>query len=194
VRTVRVVGDEAAAVERRAGANARRLRRRRPHDERAAHAVALRPDLLGLVHLRLLIEPRDERGRVLFRRAGRADRRHQRLQLGHVRRILEAEGRGIFDRRRFLDAVERVRDEDRVAFGRDALADVAHRRTQPERVGPDEHRRMRAGGWINKCSVAGAVLGLDLDVLFRHRHVGSRRAPGGGGDAGADRNRHELAA
>src|SRR3954470_3594977 len=57
VRAVRIVGDEAAAVERRAGANTIRLRRGGPYDQRAAHAVSLRPDLLRLVHLRLLIEP-----------------------------------------------------------------------------------------------------------------------------------------
>jgi hypothetical protein len=65
-------------VERRAGADPRRQRRRGAHDQRAAHAIALHADLLRLVDLRLRVEEGDVGGGVLLRQAGGGHRAHQR--------------------------------------------------------------------------------------------------------------------
>ncbi len=56
----RLVGHEVAAVERAAGADTIRQRRRRTHRQRTAHAVARRADLFLLVDCRLAVEPRYE--------------------------------------------------------------------------------------------------------------------------------------
>ena len=88
VRAVRLVGHEAAAVERCARADAIRKRRRRAHGDRAAHAIAGRADLALLVDGGLAVEPGDERlriGHVRVRRE-RAREVHERLAR---RRVLE---------------------------------------------------------------------------------------------------------
>ena len=84
MRARRLIGDQPAAVERSAGADAVRHRRERPEHQRAAHAVALRADLLRRVDRLLRVEERDERGRVFLGRARRADAAHQRPQFCHV--------------------------------------------------------------------------------------------------------------
>ena len=102
-------------MERGARAHAVRHGRCRPHDEPAAHAVALRADLLVAIDLFLRVEPSDERGRVLLDGAVGLNRLHERRQLRTD--FLEADLRGIVTQHRRLaaDAVERVRDQHGVA-------------------------------------------------------------------------------
>ena len=73
VRTGRRLRHEPAPMEGATGADPIRHRRGSADDERAAHAVALRADLLGLVHLWLAVEPRHERRRILLHCAGSGD-------------------------------------------------------------------------------------------------------------------------
>ena len=73
-----LVGDEAPAVKRRAGTHAIRYGGSGPHHQWAAHAVALRADLLRGVHRLLCVEKGDERHRVALSRALRSDTGHQR--------------------------------------------------------------------------------------------------------------------
>ena len=90
-------------------------------------------------------------------------------------------------------AIERVGHQHRVALGGNALADVAHRGTKPERVRPDQHGRMRPGRRVNEGRVAGAVRRLDLDAGFHDRQLRRRRRTGRGGQAGGQRQRDEVA-
>src|SRR5262245_32376174 len=135
MRAVRHVGHQSASVERGDRANAIRYGSRSAERNWTAHAITLSPDLPILGDRGLLIEPCDER-----------------LRVGHVRRFAQTLcerhqllngcfGAG-FRSRRFLDAVERIDHEDRVArFGK-PLPHLTERGTQPEDIGPDEH----AGG------------------------------------------------
>src|SRR6185437_13044175 len=108
---------EPASVERSAGADAVGNRRSGPYHQRAAHAVALRPDLLRFVDLRLRVEERDERWRILLHGARRADRGHQRSDLRQEILVLEVEIRGVRKLRRLADAIKRIGYEHAIAVG-----------------------------------------------------------------------------
>ena len=60
-----------------------------PHHQPSAHAVALRADFLGLVHLLLRVEEGDKGHGVFFRCARGVDGAHQRRKLAHIGRIRE---------------------------------------------------------------------------------------------------------
>src|SRR4051812_37565025 len=68
VRTVRVLGDQAAAMKSRDRADAVGTNRGGVECERAAEAIALHPRSLAAVGLLLLVEQADERRRVLVDR------------------------------------------------------------------------------------------------------------------------------
>jgi hypothetical protein len=192
MRAVRLVGDETTAVERRACADAIGNRRGGLDDQRTAHAVALRADLLRFVDLRLRIQERDVGHGILLARAWSVHRRHQRLQLRHVGLILEAERPGVVELRRFRHAIERIRHQHRISFGGNPLADVAHRRAQAERIRPDQHARMGTARRMNEGGVACAVGRFDRDVGLDNRQLRGRRRCAGGGKAG-QRHRDEVA-
>ena len=97
MRTVRLVGHQAPAVERSACANAIGQCGGGLDHQRSAHAVALGADLLRLVDLLLPVQEGDVRDGILLRRARRVHRRHQWLQLRHVSLILEVEGGGVVE-------------------------------------------------------------------------------------------------
>ena len=61
MRTIRFIGHQAAAVERRPGANALGDRRRGPDDQRPAHAIAVGANFLGVIDFGLRVEERDVR-------------------------------------------------------------------------------------------------------------------------------------
>jgi len=56
MRAVRLIRDQTAPMERRARADPSRNRGRSSDNERSAHAIALRANLLRLVDLRLRVE------------------------------------------------------------------------------------------------------------------------------------------
>ncbi len=164
---------QAAPVERAARAHAVGYRRRGPHDQRASHAVALRPDLLRPVDLPLPIKERDEGDRVALRGARGIHRAHQRSQFGAVGFVLEAERRRV-EHRSLRQTVEGIGHEDRIAFGSEALSHLAKGRAQTEGVSPDQDAGVHARGRVYERRVAGAVGGLDLDVGFDDRQRGGR--------------------
>ena len=133
-------------------------RRGRVERHRTAHAVALHADPAIPVHLRLRVQPGNER-----------------LRIRHVRRRAHAlaEGEHLLDRRgaggvRLPDAIERVGHQHRIPRLRQPLAHVPHRRTEAEDVRPDQHAGMLAVGRMHEVCVARSVRRLDLDLgLFR---------------------------
>src|SRR5438874_8410891 len=130
-------------MEGSAGANAIWKCGSRLHHQRPAHTVALGPDLLRLVNLGLRVQERDIGDRILLRHTRSAHRRHEWPQLRHVSLILEVEIGGAVEHRRLGYAIKGVWNEHRVAFGSNALTDVAHRRAYAERVRRAQHARMR---------------------------------------------------
>jgi hypothetical protein len=96
--------------------------------------------------------------------------------------------------RRLSNSIKRVRHEHAVAFGRDALADVAHRRAQAECVGPDQHAGVRAARWVDERSIAGPIGRLDRDFVLDDRQRGRQCRPGGGHESGGYRQRDEIPA
>src|SRR4029077_10466080 len=115
-----------------AGTDASGHRRSGLDNQRPAHTVALGADLLGFVDFLLRVQECDEGHRILLRSAWSVDGGHERLNLRHVR--LEVERGNVVDDGRLGYTIERVRHEYRVALGGNALADLAHRRAQAERV------------------------------------------------------------
>src|SRR4029077_15116960 len=97
------------------------------------------------------------------------------------------------DHRCFGYAIEWVRYEHRIAFSGNALADLAHRRAQAERVWPDDDARVRAGARMNEGGVTHAVGCFDSDVSFDHGHRGGGRRSSGGGNASGHRHGDEIA-
>jgi hypothetical protein len=127
---------------------------------------SLHADLAVLVHLRLRVEPGDER-----------------LRVAHVRIRVHAfaERHHVLDRRRasggwLSNPIERVDHEHRIPRLGEPLAHGSHRRTEPEDVGPDQDARRRAGRGMHEVRVTGAVRRLDLDIPFPGRlRVGDLR-------------------
>jgi len=160
--------------------------------QRPAHAVALGADLLRLVHLLLRVQEGNERNGVLLGGARRVHRRHQRLELRHVGRILEIEIRGIRERS-FGNTIERIGHQDGVSLGGDALAYFAHRGPQAEGVGPDQHARMGAAVRMDEGRVAGSVRSLDLDIHLHDRQPRARSRPGSRGNSGGYGQTYKVA-
>jgi hypothetical protein len=192
MRAVGVRRHQTSAVERRACAHAARHCCRRLHDEWSAHAVSLRADLLGTIHLALRIEPGYEGCRVAFGGARCADRSHQRRQLGALGLVGEVEVRCTLEHRRLGDPIERVRHQHRVALGGEALCYLAHRRAQPECIGPDQDTRVRAVGRVDECRIACSVSGFDLDVRFDDLLLRQRVRPCRPDNPRRNRHRHEV--
>jgi hypothetical protein len=90
----------------------------------------------------------------------------------HVR--LKVEGGNLLfrDHRRLGYTIEGVRHKHRIAFSSNALADVAHRRAQTERIRPDDDTRVRTGARMNECSVAHTVGRFDGYISLDDRHRG----------------------
>ena len=159
MRTVRLIGHESAAVERRDRADAIGHRGCRAERKRPAHAVPLRADLAVLRHRLLHIEPADERLGVGERRR-LVQRLRERHQLGNRR------GRSLRGGRRLHPAIERIDHDYGVAGFGEALAHLAEGRPQAEDVGPYEHARRGAVCRVHEVGVAGAIRRLDGDVGF----------------------------
>jgi hypothetical protein len=110
----------------------------------------------------LHIEPADQRRCILLDRAVGCNRSHQRPELAAL--LLEIDFRSVLVDRRLRHAIEGIRHEDRVPRRRQTLRHVAHRRSEAEGVGPDDHARVCAGGRMNESGVAGAIGRLDVGV------------------------------
>jgi hypothetical protein len=107
----------AGAGRRCRGADALGHRGRGAEGQRAAHAVALRSDLLGAIDLPLRVEEGDERGGIALCRCRRVDRAHQGTELRARGWIREIDVRRRLELRRPRHAIEQVRNEDRVTLG-----------------------------------------------------------------------------
>src|SRR6186713_1545126 len=114
---------------------------------RTAHAVALYADFTVLVHLRLRVEPGDERLRIAHVRR----RAHTFTERQHLRDRRRAGGRWL------PYSIERVDDENGIPRPREALAHGSHRRTKPEDVRPDENASPSAGRRMHEVRVTRAV-------------------------------------
>ena len=182
VRTGRLVGVEAAAVEACDATDPARDRRGRAERQRAAHAVALHPDLLLAAGLELRVEEADIGDRItvdaVWRQAGA-----ERAKLGAVLRLVEVER--ALDHRRALDPVVGVRNQHDIALAGQSTAHVAERLPEADDVGPEQHGGPAALAFgIVEGRVGDAVGGLYVHFLLDHRDGGAGRTGGAGGGHG----------
>src|SRR5438309_11616666 len=77
MRAIRLVRGQKTTVERSSGTHTLGQCGRGPHNVRTTQTVAVRPDLLFLVHLRLRIEERNVSGSVSLRGPGPEERCHR---------------------------------------------------------------------------------------------------------------------
>ena len=194
MRAVRLVGHEAATVERRARTNAIGHRCGGLHNQRTAPAITLCTDFLGAIHLRLLIEEPDVRGRIPLNRTRRVRRCHQPLQLGHIGLVLEIEHRGVLEQGSLGKPVERIRNEHRIAFCGDPLGDVSHHRPQAKCIGPNQHTRMDSRRGMDECGIACSVGRFNRDVRLHDRQRCRLRRTRGDRERRRDRNCDEVPA
>src|SRR5690349_20150779 len=141
MRTVRLVGHQKAAVQRSSGAHPFWQCRCGFHDVRPAQTVAVRPDLLFLVHLALRVQERNVSNSVSLCRTGREERRDRSaifLSVGWIVGIVE----GYVEHRSPGRPVEEIRYERRISFGGYAFAEVADYGTKARRVVPHQYSRM----------------------------------------------------
>jgi hypothetical protein len=141
--------------------------------------------------LALLIEPRNERRRILLGGPFRIDRSHQGGQLRALSLVAEVEVRGVLEHRCLGNPVERVRHQHGVALSGEALRNLAHRRPQAKRIRPDHDSRMGPAGRVDESCVARTIRSLDFDVHFHHL-LGSQVCSGGRGNSRRDGHRHEV--
>src|ERR1051326_3098510 len=132
----------------------------------------MRPDLLPLVHLSLRVKECNVGDSVSLCRAGREEwRYHSAISLSVgwiliVERLVEHGSLG--------HAVKVIRQEHRISFGSDALAEAAYHRTQAQRIRPNQHSGMSTLRRVNKDRVAGAVRRFDLNVGLDDRQFFAR--------------------
>ena len=185
MRAVRLIRDESAAVKGCAGADAIRGNGRRGLDhERSAHAVALCSHLACLTDLMLPTKIRNVGLRVRFDRARDVDGPRELVELRAAGGILEIERRNIADDGRFRRPIERIRNEHGVAFGSQALAEIAKDGPQAENIRPDEHTRMLSGRRVDEGGIAGPIRRADVDILLDDLHLRACGGPHDGDDAG----------
>src|SRR6516162_2848366 len=98
---------------------------RSPHNVWTSQTVAVRPDLLFLVHLRLRIEECDVSDSVSLRGPGRKERCYRVRVLLSVRRIVGIiEGR--VEHRSRVRSVEQIGDKHGVSLGSNAPAEITN--------------------------------------------------------------------
>src|SRR5207249_5622267 len=91
MRAVGLVCDQKPAVKRSAGAHSARQFRRGLYHVSSAQAIAMRPNLLFPVHLRLRIQKGNISDRISFCRAGREERSRDFAVLLSVSRFVKVE-------------------------------------------------------------------------------------------------------
>lgn len=105
--------------------------------------------------------------------AGREERRdHPAIRLS-IGRVLEVER--LVEHGRPGRSVEMIQHEHRVSLTGEPPAEIAERRTEAERIGPDQDAGMGAGRRMNEDRVAGAVGSPDLDVGLDDRSFAGPR-------------------
>jgi hypothetical protein len=149
--------------------------------------------VLRLAHLVLATEVRDVRLRIRLDRAGGVDRSRELSELRPARRILKIERRNIADHGGFGRPIERIGHEDRVAFGRETLAELAKHGAQAEDIRPDKDTGMLTGRRVDEGGIAGAVGGADIDILLDHLQLGAGDRASRRDHAGRRGQCHEVA-
>src|SRR5215470_3984319 len=156
MRAIRLVCDQKAPVERSSSTYAVGQCGRGLHNVGTTQTVAVGPNLLFLVHLRLRIEERNVGDSVFLCGPWREERCHCTCVLLSVGRIVsKIEGR--VEHRSPVRPVEEIRDEHRISFGSDTLSETTNYGTESRGIMPEQYARMRTVRRMDEGRITNAV-------------------------------------